>query len=92
MATRLTIRFKEYGGHYHKWLMHECLRMGIKGTLRDRYNVNGTVEAIIVGSFQHVDDVVAIARKGPSNCIVDSVGIAPCPDPLVTGMVLLPDG
>lgn len=92
MATRLTVRFKEYGGHYDKWLFHECLRMGIKGTVRDRYAVNQTVEAVIVGSFQHVDDVVAVARKGPSNCVVEGVGIDPCSDPLVTGMLLLPKG
>lgn len=92
MATRLTVRFKEYGGHYHTWLFHECMRRGIKGTIRDRFNVNGTVEAVIVGSFQHVDDIVAIAREGTSSCIVSGIGIDPCPDPLVTGMMLLPPG
>jgi len=50
-------------------------RLGLTGWVRNRHD--GSVEAMVAGSTESVEQLVAWARQGPPSAIVDGVDMQP---------------
>ena len=70
-AVRLRISGSVQGVGYRYWLEHEATRLGLTGTVRNR--VDGTVEAICVGTPDELAALRDACRRGPPGAHVDSV-------------------
>jgi acylphosphatase len=63
------------GVSFRRWLQGEALERGICGWVRNRSD--GTVEALLHGEAQKVDDLVRACRHGPRMARVDKVHSEP---------------
>jgi acylphosphatase len=70
-ARRLRIEGRVQGVGYRDWLVREAERLGIEGWVRNRSD--GTVEALLQGSEEAVEALVAWARRGPRGARVSDV-------------------
>ena len=59
------------GVGYRALLRHEARKRGVNGWVRNR--TDGTVEAVLQGSQEAVDAVIAWARRGPPGARVTDV-------------------
>lgn len=70
-------RLKIFGtvqGVGYRWSMvQEARRLGVRGGVRNRQD--GSVEAIVTGSAQALDQIIDWARKGPPSAVVTSVDV-----------------
>jgi acylphosphatase len=58
----------------YRWSMvREARRLGVRGGVRNR--PDGSVEAIVTGPAQALEQIVAWARKGPAAATVTSVEV-----------------
>jgi len=90
MATRFLIEGRVQGVGYRAWLQREAERRGLKGTVRNL--ADGRVEAVVIGSYQETDDLLAACRKGPPMAKVNGIGLDPVDDPTVDRFIVLPSG
>lgn len=88
MATRFLIEGRVQGVGYRDWLQREALARGLRGTVRNLSD--GRVEAVVIGSYEETDALLATCRKGPPSAKVTGVGLDPVPDPNVDGFTVLP--
>ncbi|UOM33663.1 acylphosphatase [Acuticoccus sp. I52.16.1] len=88
MATRFLIEGRVQGVGYRNWLQEEAQRRGLRGTVRNLRD--GRVEAVVVGTFEETDALLAACRQGPPMAKVTGIGLDPVGDPSVTGFVVLP--
>lgn len=76
MVTRqIRVSGRVQGVGYRASLQHEARRLGVGGWVRNR--TDGTVEALLQGSQEAVDAVIAWARRGPPGSRVSSVEDSP---------------
>jgi acylphosphatase len=61
------------GVGYRASLRAEALRLGLEGWVRNRED--GTVEALVAGSAEGVDELLAWARTGPRFARVTAVDV-----------------
>jgi acylphosphatase len=73
ITRRLTIFGKVQGVGYRESLRHEARRRGINGWVRNRRD--GSVEALLQGPPQRVEELIAWARRGPPDARVDDLRI-----------------
>jgi acylphosphatase len=73
MVKHLSIRGKVQGVGYRYHYSREAERLGITGWVRNRRD--GSVEAMLAGTPQAVDALVAWARLGPSSAVVEHVDV-----------------
>lgn len=67
----LLISGRVQGVYYRASLADEAERRGVTGWVRNRRN--GDVEAVVQGSPEAVQAIIAWAKRGPSQAIVDLV-------------------
>jgi acylphosphatase len=73
VTLRLRIRGRVQGVGFRHYMTREARRRGVAGWVRNR--VDGTVEAIVQGSSEAVDGLIAWARRGPPSAHVSDVEI-----------------
>lgn len=74
-VLRLQIRGRVQGVGYRASLAAEARSLGVTGWVRNRSD--GSVEAVVCGSADAVDRLVAWARRGPPAARVTEVEISP---------------
>lgn len=79
MTTRnLEIRGRVQGVGFRDALCAEAERLGLSGWVRNR--ADGSVEALVQGTDDAVEQLIAWARRGPPLASVTHVRIAPADD------------
>jgi acylphosphatase len=71
LAKRIIIAGQVQGVGYRQWLVIEARAAGLAGWVRNR--VDGTVEALIAGEADAVEDLVRRCRRGPRMAVVVSI-------------------
>jgi acylphosphatase len=77
MTTVLHLRIQGIvQGVGYRWNMVQAARQrGVTGWVRNRHD--GSVEAMVSGPQDVLDDLVAWARRGPPGARVDGIAVAP---------------
>lgn len=78
-AVRLRITGRVQGVGYRMWMVREAGRRGLDGWVRNRYD--GSVEALVAGPADRVEELIALCRQGPDVAWVDDVVVTPAADP-----------
>jgi acylphosphatase len=63
------------GVSYRYWTVGEATRLGLDGWVRNRRD--GSVEALVSGSAQAVEEMIEACRRGPSAARVTDIEITP---------------
>ncbi|WP_342234875.1 acylphosphatase [Inquilinus sp. OTU3971] len=69
LSLRITGRVQGVG--YRAWLAGQAMAAGLDGWVRNRRD--GSVEALLSGPAEAVDQVAAACRRGPPVALVDRV-------------------
>lgn len=69
--VHLSIKGEVQGVGYRAFLQSQAERLGLEGWVRNRED--GSVEAVVAGDANKVDDLVGNCRKGPPACRVSAV-------------------
>jgi acylphosphatase len=71
VAVRLRIEGRVQGVAYRAWTVDEASRRALRGWVRNRRD--GSVEALLIGDADAVEEMVAACRRGPRLAAVDEV-------------------
>jgi len=74
VTKHLVISGRVQGVGYRFYMQRKARELGAAGWVRNRSD--GTVEAVVHGSPEQVDAVVAWARRGPPSAVVADVKIS----------------
>jgi acylphosphatase len=74
ITRRLRIHGRVQGVGFRHYMTREARRRGVAGWVRNR--IDGTVEAIVQGSREAVDALIAWARRGPPSAHVTDVEVS----------------
>jgi len=85
---RVTIRGHVQGVGFRAWTEHEARRRALEGWVRNRRD--GSVEAVISGADDKVNEMLAYFWQGPGNSRVERVDSQPAPAPMQLGFRTLP--
>ena len=70
-AKRLVIEGRVQGVGFRQWLVERAEAAGLAGWVRNR--LDGTVEALISGETDAVEELVRLCRRGPRLAVVTSI-------------------
>jgi acylphosphatase len=73
ITRRVRIHGRVQGVGFRHYMTREARRRGVAGWVRNR--IDGTVEAIVHGSQEAVDALLAWARRGPPSAQVTDVEV-----------------
>ena len=71
ITRRLVIRGQVQGVWFRESMRHEAERLGVTGWVANR--ADGSVEAIVQGARQKVEEITRWARRGPEQAQVTEV-------------------
>lgn len=74
MTKRLTIEGRVQGVGYRDFVQRRARALGVTGWVRNR--MDGSVEAVVQGSTDAVDQMIASARQGPRSAQVTGVRVS----------------
>lgn len=74
-SVRTRIRGRVQGVWYRGWMVKQAQARGLSGWVRNRSD--GSVEAVIAGPEELVDDLVRTLWEGPPAARVDNVEVQP---------------
>jgi acylphosphatase len=77
-ALRLVITGRVQGVGFRAWTRREARRRALRGWVRNRSD--GSVEALLIGANEAVEDVAVACRRGPSLALVEAVARFPAED------------
>jgi len=72
---RLEIRGRVPGVYYRASMVDEAQRLGLRGWVRNRRD--GSVEAMVAGPAERIEQLVSWARRGPPAARVTEVQVHP---------------
>ena len=72
-TRRLRISGRVQGVGFRESMRQEAQRLGVAGWVRNR--MDGSVEAVVQGSADQVDAIVAWARRGPEQACVERMEV-----------------
>ncbi len=67
----MILRGRVQGVGYRAWVEYAALERGLEGYVRNRRD--GTVEAVLVGAPDSVDDMIEACRRGPPGARVTGI-------------------
>jgi acylphosphatase len=70
-AKRLVISGRVQGVGYRDWMVAEANRLGVSGWVRNR--PDGTVEALVYGDIDAVEELLRACRRGPGMAAVSRI-------------------
>ena len=70
-AKRVLIGVRVQGVGYRDWLVAEAVALGVSGWVRNR--ADGTVEALVRGPTDAVEELMRACRLGPRGAAVTSI-------------------
>ncbi|RHW18749.1 acylphosphatase [Sphingomonas gilva] len=71
---RLVITGRVQGVFYRGWMIEQARALGLHGWVRNRSD--GSVEAVVQGSSEEVERIIALAHEGPSAARVEQVAVS----------------
>ena len=74
IARHLTIKGRVQGVGFRYHMSRIARELGVTGWVRNRHD--GSVEALVAGTSDTVDKIIAWARRGPGHAVVTEVEIA----------------
>ena len=77
-AARLRITGRVQGVGYRAWAMQVAARLGLRGWVRNRSN--GSVEALVIGDDDAVDQMIEACGNGPFGARVADVAVSEAED------------
>lgn len=75
IARHLVITGRVQGVFYRNWTVQTASALGLTGWVRNR--VDGSVEAVVEGDEEAVEQFIALARQGPPAARVSAIDIRP---------------
>jgi acylphosphatase len=78
-AVNLRIDGRVQGVWYRGWTVEQARARGLDGWVRNRSD--GSVEAVVAGPPEAVEEMIALCRRGPGPARVDDVTVKPAADP-----------
>jgi acylphosphatase len=87
-SKRLMIAGRVQGVGYRAWMAEQATALGVDGWVRNR--ADGTVEALISGTVDAVEELARACRRGPRFAQVDSVVEEIADPPAQPGFLLMP--
>lgn len=87
-AARLRIEGRVQGVWFRGWAVDEATRRGLDGWVRNRRD--GSVEMLIAGPPERVEDMIRVSRRGPDMAHVIGVEVQSAADPGPVGFVQAP--
>jgi len=88
MMVHLIVSGRVQGIGYRAWTAEEAVGLGLEGWVRNRGD--GTVEAVLSGPEEAVDDMVSRAYRGPIGARVDHIFSAEWTGAAPKGFSVLP--
>ncbi len=70
-SKHLVISGRVQGVGYRSWMVEQATALGIDGWVRNRHD--GTVEALISGTADAVEELARACRRGPRLAQVDAI-------------------
>ena len=83
MRKRLQIFGRVQGVFYRAWSLEEARRLGLSGWVRNRRD--GSVEMLIEGPDEAIEEMIAICRQGPPAARVEKIEVADSSEPAPEG-------
>ena len=87
-SKRLIISGRVQGVGYRAWMVEQAAALGVDGWVRNRSD--GTVETLISGTADAVEELARACRRGPRFAQVDSVMEEIADPPEEPGFLLMP--
>ena len=72
-AARLNITGRVQGVGYRIWAARQASALGLRGWVRNR--ADGSVEALVIGNPQAVENMIEACRQGPLGARVSDVAV-----------------
>jgi acylphosphatase len=82
-CVRLRITGRVQGVWYRGWTVDQARALGLDGWVRNRRD--GSVEAVVSGPAERVDELIARCHVGPPSALVDRVEVTPESEPVARG-------
>lgn len=72
------IKGRVQGVFYRNWTIENAKELGLKGWVRNRRD--GSVEALLSGRSEKVEEMEQRCRRGPRDAMVTGLQVFPCND------------
>jgi len=87
-SVRLRMAGRVQGVFFRAWTEQEAKKLGLAGWVRNRRD--GSVEALLSGPPEAVDEMIGRCRQGPEAARVDDIEITPSDDPAPASFEIRP--
>lgn len=72
-AAKITVKGNVHGVFYREYVREHAEKLGLKGFVRNIEN--GSVEVVIEGDIEKVDEMFNLCKTGPKHAVINSTEI-----------------